>query len=340
MAITGKDILAGISCGDAVSFGNMAVAPLLHNADVSKGPEYLILREAFEKEVLQVTEISESGSVPELAVRNTGKIPVLILDGEELTGAKQNRVVNASILVPPEAKIIVPVSCTEAGRWTYRSANFSDSDLMMSRNIRAKKSRSVSENLGRDSGFRSDQSEVWNEIEMEARAYGVNSPTAAMKDTHEKHRDRMEKYIDAFKLVEGQAGCLVFLNGSLAGCELLSRPEKYSMLHQKIIRSYVIDALREKQKTKSRTPQKEFERAISDIGMFKADCFPSVGLGEDCRIRENNVAGSALRYEEKTIHATVFWLDEQNQHTNNCDADKFRDEHMSSFRERRHRMNL
>ena len=114
--VVGSDILAGISCGDAVSFGNMAVAPLVRNAEAAEGPEYLILREAFEAGFLQVSEVSESGSVPELVVRNTGKLPILILDGEELAGAKQNRVVNTSILVPPEAKIVVPVSCTESGR--------------------------------------------------------------------------------------------------------------------------------------------------------------------------------------------------------------------------------
>lgn len=338
MEITGINILAGINCGKGVSFGNMTVAPLIREVGIQEGCEYLILSEALKESILRVTEISESGSVPELAVRNTGKLPVLILDGEELTGAKQNRVVNTSILVPPETKIIVPVSCTEAGRWDYRSAHFSDSDIMMSRNIRAKKSRSVSENLGRNIGFRSDQSEVWDEIEKEARAYGVNSPTAAMKDTHEKHRDMMWKYIDAFKAENGQAGCLVFINGSPAGCELLSRPEKYAMLHQKIIRSYVIDALKEKRNAGCSISQDAFNRAFSDIGEVTAECFPSVGLGEDCRIRERLITGSALRYENTTINLTAFWLEEAGRNPGNHDEERFYGGRMSSYRERRNRM--
>ena len=340
MGLTGADIFAGIHCGKAISFENMAVAPLIRNEDDPKGLEYLILREAFEQDVLMVTETSEHGSVPELAVRNTGKVPVLIIDGEELSGAKQNRVVNTSVLIPPETKLVVPVSCTEAGRWNYRSAVFCDSDIIMSSNIRAKKSRSVSENLTFSSSFRSDQGEVWNEIEMEARAYGVHSPTAAMKDTLEKNRESVNQYTNKFRYVEGQVGCLVFLNGKPAGFEMLSRPEKYAMLHEKILRSYGISKLRIMQNVDYidySVSQKEFESAISGIMAIDAACFPSVGLGEDCRLRQGKIAGSALRYEEETIHGAVFWLDDEIKKEKRREGIYVIDDEMAPYRERRDR---
>ncbi len=54
--------------------------------------EYLTLDEALAAKTATVTEVSESGSVPELYFQNEGDLPVLLLDGEELVGAKQNRV--------------------------------------------------------------------------------------------------------------------------------------------------------------------------------------------------------------------------------------------------------
>lgn len=338
MAIPGTDIFAGIRCGDAVAFENMAVAPLIHIDEEQEGLEYLILREAFEANVLRVTETSENGSVPELAVRNTGTLPVLILDGEELSGAKQNRVVNTSVLVPPETKLIVPVSCTEAGRWDYRSASFSDSDLIMSSTIRAKKSRSVSEHLDASASFHSDQGEVWNEIEREADVYGVRSPTRAMKDTVEKNRDAMNRYTTTFRCVEGQAGCLVFLNGRPAGLELLSRPEKYAMLHTKILRSYAVTKFLNTKKAVRRISQTEFEKELSDMTAAAAECFPSVGLGDDCRIREETLAGSALRYEGETIHAALFRLDADTERERKGNREGYSEGRMSSFRERRGRV--
>ena len=40
---------------------------------------------------VRITEISEGGSVPDLRVAKVGDLPLLLLDGQQLVGAKQNR---------------------------------------------------------------------------------------------------------------------------------------------------------------------------------------------------------------------------------------------------------
>ena len=72
----------------------------------------------------RVTEVSDGGRVPELQVVNDSPRYVLIVDGEELVGAKQNRIVNLTILVPPKTSLTIPVSCVEAGRWREVSREF------------------------------------------------------------------------------------------------------------------------------------------------------------------------------------------------------------------------
>jgi len=74
----------------------MGVIPLL--TSINGSPKYLTLKEALEKKLLNVKEVDEGGSVPHLKVINKAKVSVLLLDGEELVGAKQNRVVNTTIL--------------------------------------------------------------------------------------------------------------------------------------------------------------------------------------------------------------------------------------------------
>ena len=68
-----------------------------------------------------------AGSVPELLVENMGDIRVLFIEGEELVGAKQNRILNTSILVAAKSKTKIPVSCVEQGRWGYKSKFFGSS---------------------------------------------------------------------------------------------------------------------------------------------------------------------------------------------------------------------
>lgn len=84
------------------TFANLAIVPLRGQA--SYGPAYLTLAEAMAAQTLTITELSTGGSVPELRVRNHAALPVLLLDGEERAGAKQNRALNTTILLPRSAR--------------------------------------------------------------------------------------------------------------------------------------------------------------------------------------------------------------------------------------------
>jgi hypothetical protein len=61
--------------------------------------DYLTLDEALAGGLVEVTEKDLGGSVPELQVVNKFSQMILILDGEELVGAKQNWIVNTTILI-------------------------------------------------------------------------------------------------------------------------------------------------------------------------------------------------------------------------------------------------
>ena len=54
--------------------------------------------------------------MPDLGLDNQCDRPVLLLDGEELVGAKQNRILKLSLPAPAGKPIVMPVSCVEAGR--------------------------------------------------------------------------------------------------------------------------------------------------------------------------------------------------------------------------------
>src|SRR5687768_15849116 len=71
----------------------------------SQPVNYLTLDEALSSGQFEVSEVTEGGSVPTLAVFNKADTLVFLMAGEQLVGAKQNRVLNASILVPAQSQI-------------------------------------------------------------------------------------------------------------------------------------------------------------------------------------------------------------------------------------------
>ena len=99
-------------------------------------PAWLTMVEA---ERSRITEVDEAGAVSQLKVVNPTNQPLLLLDGEELVGAKQNRVLNTTVLVAAKSELTIPVSCVEQGRWGYRGRHFAPSDASLFASVRQKK---------------------------------------------------------------------------------------------------------------------------------------------------------------------------------------------------------
>ena len=214
-----KNYLEQLKVGRKQSHKNLAMYPLLSTYNV--GLEYLLLDEALSKNLIEIVEKDSDGSVPELKVVNKSPQMILILDGEELVGAKQNRIVNTTILVNENATIVIPVSCVEHGRWSYDSPQFQSKKRMMSSNLRAMKSEQVNYSV-RDSGeFRSDQGAIWDGIAEKANRMGAPSPTGAMAAIYDKERPSIEEYVKPFRLIDSQVGAIFMINGRVAGWMLL-----------------------------------------------------------------------------------------------------------------------
>lgn len=163
-----SSIAASFTVGTEVTFENLTILPLLSKS--SSDANYDTLDAALGGGTLDITEVSESGSVPEIKVQNRGTRPVLIIDGEELVGAKQNRTVNLSILVPPSSTVVVPVTCVDVGRWNARSRNFTAAPRTHFSTGRAAKSSQINASLRSEGVARADQSQVWRQIAKNPRA--------------------------------------------------------------------------------------------------------------------------------------------------------------------------
>ena len=144
-------LLATLLTGEPVTHGALAVIPLL--APNLDDPDWLTLED-------RVTEVSEAGSVPFLQVANGADRPLLLLDGEELIGAKQNRILNTTVLVAAHTEVTIPVSCVEQGRWGYRGRQFRPGDASLYASLRARKAAHVSQSVRAGRGHRADQGEV------------------------------------------------------------------------------------------------------------------------------------------------------------------------------------
>jgi hypothetical protein len=285
-------------------YKNVTAVPLFHTA--TETLTYGTFAEALRDGVIVVTEVNAGGSVPDLKVINNADSSILLLDGEELKGAKQNRVINASVLLDAHSETIIPVSCTEAGRWAYTSDTFKASGYVMSRDLRANRTKSVSASLDQTQQYRSDQSAVWRDIDHMAEAAAVESPTRAMADIYAAKEKELDDYLDAFSHVPNQKGLIVFVNGKVVGFDLISRAAAYEVLHPKLVKSYVMDALLQKKSGRRKATLDDACAFVNETQSCSEKKFKSAGLGWDYRFEGNSLVGSSLVHDETAIHTAFF----------------------------------
>lgn len=290
--------------GEPSVFRNMAVAPLLGKAKQSDG--YITLAEALAAKLVVVSELSQGGSVPELRVRNDSDRAVLALDGEELEGAKQNRVLNTSILLKKKSEIVIPVSCTERGRWSHAAAECRDSGNILFRTARASKNIAVSDSLVYSERFDSNQGEIWNSIDSLHKEAGIHSPTGAMKDFFSARGASFEDYLKAFPCREGQCGLLVFLDGRVAGFDYVSQASAYLKLHGKLLKSYAVESLLARNTGGSPVSVEKAGEFLENLKDTTATRFKSPGHGWDHRYSGKSMVGSVLAWRGRAVHAAFF----------------------------------
>lgn len=299
------DFLDNCRLGKKQVAGRLTVFPLLGVR--TDDPFYLTLEEAFSGRVLEVTEKGHEGHVPVVIVINTGDVPVLIVDGEELEGAKQNRTVNATFLIAAKSTVPVPVSCVEQGRWRYKSRSFQYSGRMVHASLRREKQRHVSANLSHGDGFKSNQGEVWARIAQASSALSVNSETMAMADVFEAYSENLSDSARAFTLVDGQVGALFAIDGRIVGMEAFGAAGTFARFFDQTVRSYALDALGRGADEKPRSPSPaDAKRFLASLGKGKGESHASISRGTTVTLASRTVTGAALVEGDHMLHLSAF----------------------------------
>jgi len=215
-------VLQQVKIAQAMSHEGLTSYPLIRDTLFAK--DYLTLDEALTNKTAVITEVSEGGSVPQLLLRNMGEQAVFLLDGEELTGAKQNRILNISILAPAMKDTVIPVSCVEAGRWRHSSPDFSAAPRAQFSASRAKRSAHVSEDICQTGQRRSNQGEVWDDISAKLNSLGSQSDTQAVESAFMDHDQQLNAFVEKLQPAENQFARPVSGAPTRVRCGTIFRP--------------------------------------------------------------------------------------------------------------------
>lgn len=309
--------LAGVEVGDGMHHENLTVFPLFWcteqveeaSGEVPKAPgggsvRYQLLSEALDGKEAVVEEVSEAGEVPFLGVKNNGGTPILIPEGEILMGAKQNRVVNLTVLVAAKTSFKLPVSCVEQGRWHYSSREFRPAAFAHPklRNLKVKSAQQSRRVMGL---AMADQGGVWDEVGEHLEDLSAASPTRDFVASFDATPKRMERYREKIELPEGACGFVAARQGEIVGLDLFDKPETMRKLWARMADAYFLEATRERGETAA-IPKAAAERFVKEVAEHLEETHPQPELGIEFEITDEKLSGSALFYDGAVCHLSAF----------------------------------
>lgn len=270
------------------------------------GHDYVTLDEALEKQLLDVTEVDVGGQVPALKVVNKSGQMIFLMAGEELVGGKQNRVLNASMMVPARGEMPIPVTCVEQGRWGYKSSRFSSEATSSHRNLRVMMSKQVSSSYKISGRPSTDQGAVWREVSRKMNKMGTLSSSGALHDLYRQQAERLDALLTECSLPEGSNGAAFVINGQIAGADLFDKPGTMRKLWPKLVRSYAADALEDPQEPAKGVDSGRIIEWLKSARSARQHWFESRGVGKDVRIEGEKLVGATLVVDEHPIHVELF----------------------------------
>ncbi len=296
-----RSAMTGLQIQEGVYYCNLTVFPIV-SSNLTHA-DYILLKNAIDSKTAIVEEVSQQGQVNELMIHNQNDKPILIPEGEILVGAKQNRVVNISILVAAHITLRIPVSCVERGRWRFTTKDFK-SDHYAHPKLRSRKLQSVQECRASSGAAYSDQGAVWEEVSMNLKEHQACSNTESITDAYQKSSERIREYKDRFVLPEAAVGVVVGSGNHIIGMDCFDHSASFHQCWERLSDSYFMDSIHQSDipVCPQRTAQEFLERIQNSIEI----CDPSIGLGNELTIKDESCTGVGVWYSDSLCHLSAF----------------------------------
>jgi hypothetical protein len=295
--------MQNIRVGEPIRHEALTVFPLF--SEIKSSVEYILVDEALKKKSVVVEEISKFGSVPDLLIKNSSDNRVLLIEGEELIGAKQNRILNVSIIVAAHTELKIPVSCVEQGRWRYKKRRFESSGSHSPHELRYDLKKSVFMSLKGGFGHRSDQGKVWEKVGKIHAAHGISSSTGAMSDAFKELKHRTEDFRKKIKYVDGATGVAVAIGKKVVALELFDKSSTCKKVWTRLLSGFMLDALGKGESKSEGAVEDDVEQLLKRTTDAKWKKFEPVGEGEEYRTEFDEDNGSVLAIEDTLVHGSV-----------------------------------
>ena len=220
---------------EPIYLGGLKLYPVTYEKNLSN-KNINFIDDSFDRSEIEAFETSSEGVVTQIGVKNNSQSYVMILDGEGISGAKQNRISQTTIVLNPFSETIIPVNCIERGRWSYSAGrNFNKSDYSISPKMRDRKA----EILKNKENHRL-QGAIWDEIDELSGKFNTRSVTDDLGEVLD-YASRENNFQDIDNLLNEKCNGYIVFGTERPFIELFGNDRSRKHYMKKNIKSWVAD---------------------------------------------------------------------------------------------------
>ncbi len=301
-AVLLRELIGRLTFGRPQHYRNLTVLPLMWPD--TQEPPYELIQTAIDRKEAEVGELDEDGQVSRLRVTNRASRPLLIPEGAILIGAKQNRMVNVTVLVAAASEFALPVTCVEQGRWGYQSKHMAAA-ACASTSLRRRNLRAVHRNREATGRADGDQRAVWQSVAACLNDFDICSETASFTDGLTGVEDRLRPYREHLTPPSEAAGVVVARGEEIVGVELFDSPRTFAATWLQRSAAFFLDALAD-QSTQQETDVEHAKRFLDRVADCARPRVPAIGLGDELEFRNGHIVGGALIFDGRICHLSAF----------------------------------
>jgi len=285
-----------ISLEKPVIISNLMLFPVVSKTP-SKELDFMTLNEGMPKGTASVSEAG--GSYRWIEVQNSNQDKDLfIIDGEGLTGGKQNRIAALSMIINTNQSKKIPTFCSEEGRWSG-SSDFSSSKTIAYPTIRKINTKSKSF----PGSTNASQSTIWGEIKRKSETLKTYSPTQSMQSIYIGMQSELHKFKE-YEPIEDQIGFLAATQKRLLCMDIFYNTNMFLKFHEKLLMSYAIDGLEDFHYGGGSFHTQKLQTFFNAI--FAATLIKHVKKYQEFHYKMRKGFGKVLFQKKQLIHASFF----------------------------------
>jgi hypothetical protein len=258
---------------------------------------------------LVISEANDNGVVGKLTAINNTSSFLLLTDADVLIGAKQNRIINKSMLLAPLSKTSIDVSCIERLRWNYTSRDFSSPGSAADHDLRKAKMVSMLRKKNECMPAQDTQSAVWSHINNRLKEEDHVNVTESY---YEMASVQFSLKADDFPQCEAENGCNgigIVVEGKVMSIDIFGSEELYRYYFPLLRDS----AFRMAGKGKNHKPadmHESYFKVLDSLDVFEgAERKPDeqyIGAGLLSMAEKDEILGFDLTLEGQMIHQAIF----------------------------------